>query len=32
MDKDTFEKVFADSVLYRIGYAKLMQTIAHRSK
>jgi epoxyqueuosine reductase len=28
MDEDTFEKVFADSVLYRIGYKKLMQTIA----
>jgi epoxyqueuosine reductase len=27
LDKNTFEKVFADSVLYRIGYRKLMQTI-----
>jgi epoxyqueuosine reductase len=30
MDKETFEKVFADSVLYRIGYAKLMQTIGSK--
>jgi epoxyqueuosine reductase len=27
MDKDSFENVFADSVLHRIGYTKLMQTI-----
>ncbi|MDR0604799.1 MAG: tRNA epoxyqueuosine(34) reductase QueG [Bacteroidales bacterium] len=32
MDKDTFERVFADSALYRIGYTKLMQTIALASK
>jgi epoxyqueuosine reductase len=32
MDKDTFEKVFTDTALHRIGYTKLMQTIQLRRK